>query len=349
MKAEKSAKNKFKDVVADKLTLGYSLLRSAHFALQGITLPLVEAASTKEKPKKPALNPKHLKQACTELYKLLKKDSQNIAEGLYPKDVLKPEPLMTHFLRYPKILLDGYIISRRRQEKISHDFSPDAEELLKEVPEYYQRNFHYQSGGYLTDKSADLYEHQVEILFSGAGDAMRRLLLPLLKEKFPHNGEGLHFLEVAAGTGRLTRFVKLTFPKAKITVMDLSWPYLKKAQSNLADFSRIDFIQGKAEELPFQDSAFDAVFSCFLFHELPLEIRRRVVSETFRVLKPGGAMGMVDSVQNEDAKDFKWALEQFPQDFHEPFFKNYVMNPMEGLMMYQGFENIVKNQGFLSK
>ena len=34
-------------------------------------------------------------------------------------------------------------------------------------PRYFLQNFHYQSGGYLTDESAALYDHQVEVLFVG--------------------------------------------------------------------------------------------------------------------------------------------------------------------------------------
>ncbi len=60
-------------------------------------------------------------------------------------------------------------------------------------------------------------------------------------------------------------------------------------------------------------------------------------------------MAFVDSVQKEDAKEFEWALEQFPVDFHEPFYKNYVMNPMEGLMLYRGFTKIHKDRGFFAK
>lgn len=333
----------------DKITLGYSLARSAHFAAQQLTLPLFEFLTTGKKMPRPALEPQKIKSAYAELFRLLKKDSENIAKGFYPLDVLKPEKVTEHFLRYPRIIVDGYQISKRRQERNQKDFSDEAQEFLKELPEYYQRNFHFQSGGYLTKSSADLYEHQVEILFSGAADAMRRLIIPLIKEHYPTQGEGLHFLEVAAGTGRLTRFMKMAFPKAKITVLDLSYPYLKKAQVNLQDFDRLDFVQGAAEELPFQDKKFDLVYSCFLFHELPLEVRRQVVGEGFRVLKDGGLLGFVDSVQKEDAKGLEWALEQFPVDFHEPFYKNYTMNPMEGLLMYRGFQNIKKDLGFFSK
>ena len=340
---------KFKIPYQDKLAFGFSLVRTLHFATQQMTLPIFELLSTGKGRRLLVLEPARIKVAYRELFKLLKKDSENIARGLYPAQVLAPEPPREHFLRFSKIILDGYRLSRRRQSKNAHDFPPEAHDFLKELPEYYQRNFHFQTGGYLTKESADLYEHQVEILFSGAADAMRRLIIPMIKKAYPGDGEGLSFLEVAAGTGRLTRFMKLAFPKAKITVMDLSYPYLKKAQENLKQFERLNFVQGAAEALPFQAEQFDFTYSCFLFHELPLEIRRRVVGEAHRILKSGGYFGFVDSLQKEDTVDFNWALDQFPLDFHEPFYKNYIMNPMEGLMSYQGFSAVDKDQGFFAK
>lgn len=333
----------------DRLTLGYSLLRTTHFTLQQMSLPIFEFLSTGNLQRKPKEYTQNLKKILPELYELLKKDADNIAKGLYPVEVLMPEAPAKHFLRYPQIIFDGYFISKRRQAKKNHDFNNEAQEFLKDVPEYYQRNFHFQTGGYLTQKSAELYEHQVEILFAGAADAMRRLIIPMLKEKFPGDGEGLHFLEVAAGTGRLTKFMKLAFPKARITVMDLSYPYLQKAQENLAGMNRLNFMQGPAENLPFSENSFDAVYSCFLFHELPIEVRRQVLEEGLRVLKQGGFYGFVDSIQKEDAKDFEWALENFPVDFHEPFYKNYTLNPMEGLMLNTGFKDVKSVRGFFSK
>lgn len=340
---------KLKIPYQDKITLGYSLARVAHFAAQQLSLPVFEFIATGQMRKPSALQLQKMRAAYMELFSLLKKDSENIAKGLYPWEVLKPEKATQHFMRYPRIIMDGYNISKRRENKNQQDFAPEALEFLKEVPEYYQRNFHFQTGGYLTKGSADLYEHQVEILFSGAADAMRRLIIPLIKKVHPGDGAGLHFLEVAAGTGRLTRFMRLAYPKARISVLDLSSPYLKKAQDNLREFDRLDFVQGAAEALPFHDEKFDFTYSCFLFHELPLDIRRQVLAEAFRVLKKGGFMGLVDSVQKEDTKDFAWALEQFPVDFHEPFYKNYTMNPMEGLMLNQGFADLVKDQGFFAK
>lgn len=340
---------KMKIPYQDKIALGYSLARSASFAAQQLSLPLFEFITTGRRKSHQALEPQKMKSAYAELFRLLKKDSENIAQGYYPVEVLKPEKVTQHFLRYPRIIYDGYSIAKRRQDKTAYEFNEEAENFMKGLPEYYQRNFHFQTGGYLTKDSAELYEHQVEILFSGSADAMRRLIIPLVKQALPGAGAGLHFLEVGAGTGRLTRFMKLAYPEAKITVLDLSYPYLKKAQDNLHEFDRLDFVQGAAEDLPFQNGKFDFIYSCFLFHELPHEIRRQVLAEGFRVLKPGGYCGLVDSLQKEDTRDLKWALEQFPVDFHEPFYKNYTLNPMEGLLSSAGFEDMKKDQGFFGK
>lgn len=332
--------------MVEKASYGFGVARSATFITQNLLMLAVVENSRFKDPK----FANNMRTAIQDLNALLKKDSQNIARGVYPVEVLWTESPRQFLKRYPKILWDSLRVSRRRLAHRSKDFNAEAAEYLNDVPDYFQRNFHFQTGGYLTEESAKLYEHQVEILFAGAADAMRRLLLPLMREHFlMSQGEGLHFLEVAAGTGRLSRFVKLTFPKAKVTVLDLSHPYLKKAQENLKQFKKVDFVQGDASALPFREEQFDAVVSCFLFHELPIEERRRAVSEAYRVLKPGGFFGLVDSVQLEDKRDFEWALKQFPVDFHEPFYKNYLQNPMEGVMKNQGFEDIRSEIGFFSK
>jgi len=43
-------------------------------------------------------------------------------------------------------------------------------------PSYYA-NFHHQTNGYFSDLSANLYDLQVEILFGGSADAMRRRII----------------------------------------------------------------------------------------------------------------------------------------------------------------------------
>ena len=342
--------NDFKQSLVKNASLAYSLLRTGQFALQGTVLPWVDLIATGKKRNTPKNYTEHLKQAIPKIQKLLTKDAENISQGFYPVQVLFPENPLQHSLRIPQILKDAFLVAKRRENKKSHDFDPAAEDFTKGLPDYYTRNFHFQTSGYLGEVSAELYEHQVEILFSGAADAMRRLIIPPLKVHLQNSdGEGLKFLELGSGTGRLTKFMSLAFPKAQIVSVDLSSFYLTKARERLAKFKRIDFVQGAAEDLNFKDESFDAVYSCFLFHELPLNIREAVLKESLRLLKPLGFCGLVDSLQKNDDVDFQWALDQFPQDFHEPFYKNYTQISMEMLLEKASFKNIQSEIGFLSK
>ncbi len=284
------------------------------------------------------------------LTEFLKEDIENIQQGVYPATVLLPESPLKHVRRIPRILTDGLRSYYRRKKGHTAKFGRRAQSFLEDLPRYYRRNFHFQTDGYLSEHSAELYEHQVEILFAGAGDAMRRLIIPPLKKKFGlTDGSSLTFLEIGAGTGRSTLFVHRAFPKAKIIAVDLSTPYLKLAQKKLSKFDRVDFMQASGETLPYQDHFFDAVYSVFLFHELPLEVRKQVLAESRRVVKKDGLIGLVDSIQLGDVPAFDASLLNFAEEFHEPFYKNYISNPMQDLMRLVGFSKPQEKIGFFSK
>jgi SAM-dependent methyltransferase len=332
----------------------YSTARSAHFSLQFDVLSglsrKIPGLLGKRKPA--ALMPPPA-QVRNDLMALLKQDTRNIGRGLYPLSVLKPESPMDHFLRIPQIIADGLSIYSRRRRGRTTEFSASAREQLSELPRYYRRNFHFQTDGYLSEHSASLYEHQVEMLFRGSADAMRRLILPPLKAHFgarsKNGGRGLRILEIGAGTGRSTRFMHLMLPKARIVATDLSAVYLEQARKRLPGNLQVDFLQADGGALPFADQQFDAVYSVFLFHELPLTARKQLLLEARRVLKPGGFFGMVDSIQNGDKPAFDPLLAQFPIDYHEPFFRDYAAKPMEKLVRGSGFTKPETGMGFFSK
>lgn len=329
----------------------FAFARTALYRTEAMVGPAFELLFKGKRPRLPIDDPQLFKTAGASIVELLRRDVANITAGYYPAEVLRPENPIKHLMRLPSMVLEIANFSSRREKKKAHQFSKEARELLTGLPEYYQRNFHFQDDGYLSEKSAELYEHQVELLFSGSADAMRRLIIPQLKAHFgkDHDGSGLTFLELAAGTGRGTRFVRLAFPKAKIVAVDLSAPYLKRAQSELRKFARHDFVEANASDLPFKGEQFDAVFSIFLFHELPMEERKAVIRESLRVLKAGGFHGVLDSLQKGDEKDFDVALDMFPTQFHEPFYKNYIENSMEQVIESEGMDVQNVNIGFFSK
>ena len=327
----------------------YSLSRSLSYATEQWALPWVAFAVNRTKTPYKNIDKDKVALSYAKLYELLRQDSENMASGLYPYSVLKIENPYSHVLSLVNVFSDAVKIAKRRDKRQAHDFDEHKDIDFESAPAYSKRNFHFQTNGYFSNESAELYDHQVEILFGGSSHAMRRLILPLLKRELPGSGEGMHFLEVGCGTGLLTRYMKLAYPKAKITASDMSSSYLKKAQKDLTDLPGINFIQAHAEDLPYKDQTFDLVYSCFLFHELPMAARQAVVSETKRVLKPNGYWGFVDSLQNNDDLDLQWAIDTFPADFHEPFYKNYSQNPIETLLAESQLELSGRAIGFFSK
>jgi ubiquinone/menaquinone biosynthesis C-methylase UbiE len=332
----------------EALALGLQTLRSQLFLVE--SLPLLWLQRPERSAGHPAPPSEAIEVTLQRLRQLLERDAAEIGRGVAPLSVLAPRDPIGHAARLLRILADSTEVAARRRTNKHREFGERSRRWLDELPAYYRRNFHHQTDGYLSERSADLYEHQVELLFRGGADAMRRLILSPLRSHFgPQEGRGLRFLELGAGTGAGTRAVAKAFPGARITCLDLSPPYLKHARKTLVDADRVDFVQGDASDLEFRGERFDAVYSIFLLHELPLTIRETVLEESFRVLKPGGFFGAVDSLQRGDDPQLDWALELFPREFHEPYYANYAANPVEILLRDAGFDSIASRTGFLSK
>ena len=120
---------------------------------------------------------------------LLKKELDHIENGVYkypydlnPTDqnaIRQWNPLsvasqVSNYIRDRRLVLD-------RRDRL------DAKEVTRnfrgpKYPEYYLQNFHYQTDGWLSSRSARVYDYQVESLFLGTADAMRRQALPGIAE-----------------------------------------------------------------------------------------------------------------------------------------------------------------------
>lgn len=311
-------------MIPSKLIQSYSLTRSGLYFLESLPLVLMNrylAHSDLPEPSPDQL--KYLRQSILDLHE---RDAENVAHGIYPLSTLEFGNPVKHLRSLADVFRDGLSVAWRMRRRNSKDFHPKTEALSSDLPEYYRRNFHFQTDGYLSEKSARRYEHQVEILFNGTAGAMRRLILPPMRKALRSDAK---ILEIGCGTGSATRLVAQTFPSAKITALDLSAPYLKIAQENLRPYNGVSYLQGDGSQLVFKDETFDAVFSVYLLHELPSEERQRMIKEAWRVLKPGGILVFADSLQLNDDPGLNWALERFPKIYHEPFYTNYLKDPVE--------------------
>lgn len=100
---------------------------------------------------------------------------------------------------------------------------------------------------------------------------------------------GERVLDVACGTGAMTQeALTRVAPDGDVIGLDASPDMLAVARRKLPD---TDLREGHAEQLPFDDSAFDAV-TCN-FGLMFFEDRERALQEMQRVVRPGGRIALV--------------------------------------------------------
>jgi ubiquinone/menaquinone biosynthesis C-methylase UbiE len=161
-----------------------------------------------------------------------------------------------------------------------------------------------------------------------------------------HFSKPVHVLELACGTGRATRHILNALPPhGSVVATDCSTDMLLIGKEEIDD-KRITWQETDAHELPFDDHTFDHVVCQFgiMFFEDKL----KVLSEVYRVLKPGGKFlfntwdslekntgpALVNDIMQEtfgkDAPDF---FEQGPYSFCDP-------DEIESLVTEAGFTDV---------
>jgi SAM-dependent methyltransferase len=102
-------------------------------------------------------------------------------------------------------------------------------------------------------------------------------------------GAGMEVLDVACGTGNAT--IPAAKAGARVTGLDFAPALLEIARERAADaMVEIDFLEGDAQEMRFEDASFDRVVSTFGHMFAP--DHERTAAEMQRVLRPGGAIAV---------------------------------------------------------
>lgn len=105
-------------------------------------------------------------------------------------------------------------------------------------------------------------------------------------------GPGMRVLDVAAGNGNAA--VEAARAGAEVVASDFAPKQVAQGRERTAaeGLEGIEWVEADAEELPFEDASFDAVVSVFGAMFAPRA--ERVASELFRVVRPGGVVGMAN-------------------------------------------------------
>jgi ubiquinone/menaquinone biosynthesis C-methylase UbiE len=279
---------------------------------------------------------------------LLQQDLANVEAGIYPLPADHDGPLPALLARSRLFFADLPEVHRRRESGAVREVL-SAENVGKR-PGYYLQNFHFQSGGWMTPDSARRYDIQVEVLFNGTANAIRRQALPPLHDHFAGRDQRrLRLLDVGCGTGRFLDFVKQAWPRLPVLGIDLSEAYVAEARRHLRRWCWVRLLVANAEAIPVADASQDAVTSVFMLHELPPKVRRTVLRELARVLKPGGRLVLLDSLQIGDEPDYDGMLEVFPQSFHEPYYAGYLREDLDAIAASCGLDRVGGTNAFIAK
>ena len=127
------------------------------------------------------------------------------------------------------------------------------------------------------DETAATYDGVVSYGTLGKDKYWKRKILEQIS-----NGDS--FLDLACGTGILTREIAEKFPIAKIVGIDITQSYLDVAKQNSNSFENISFILDDAEKFKL-DSKFDCITASYLPKYCDPEI---LVKNCITYLKPGG-------------------------------------------------------------
>jgi hypothetical protein len=207
---------------------------------------------------KPTLPVPSLRELLADVGQLLMSDGLAVRDGLYPPMDDDAASLPSHLARVRDMFADLPEAYRRRAERDAS--TAKAHAASGDIPEYYAQDFHFQTGGYLTEDSARLYDVQVETLFMGAAGPMRRTLLtPMAEHMRGRDQRKMTLVDVACGTGRFLRQVRLAYPAMTLKGVDLSRPYLEEARQQLDGLRAAEFIEAPAERMPLADGSVDIV------------------------------------------------------------------------------------------
>ncbi len=147
------------------------------------------------------------------------------------------------------------------------------------------------------DRIAKSYDAANRVISMGLDVGWRRRAIQRLEP-----APGGHYLDVGTGTGDLAFELLKQEPMAKVTGIDASGRMLEVARAKAhrrGVRDAVRFQTADALQLPVGDEGCDGIVSGFCFRNI--ERRGPALEEMWRVLKPGGAVVILEATRPENA------------------------------------------------
>jgi len=147
--------------------------------------------------------------------------------------------------------------------------------------------------------------------------------------------EGNVVVDLGSGAGNDCFIAReLVGEKGKVLGLDMTEVMIEKARNNTQKlgFNNVEFKLGEIEEMPIENNFADVVVSNCVLNLVPNKVK--AISETYRILKPGGHFSISDVVLNNNLPE---GLKQDAEMY---------AGCVSGAILKDDYLNIIKQSGF---
>ncbi len=219
-------------------------------------------------------------------------------------------------------------------------------------PDYYQVPFHAYSEGNLCWQAA--FEAapatyamalriwpQEKISWQAAQARLRQSFLEVLDQHGPAQVNDILDLGCSVGISTLSlhrHYAQKHSTAARTVGLDLSPYMLAVAEAQDAQGEIAQWVHAAAEATGFADESFDVVTMQFVAHELPRTATQAIFAEARRVLRPGGALALVDNNPQSPVIQALPPVLFTLMKSTEPWSDDYYTFDLEAALQAAGFE-----------
>jgi SAM-dependent methyltransferase len=218
-------------------------------------------------------------------------------------------------------------------------------------PSYVSKvDFHCMPGGYTTELMPNdvgaAANYDIGIFATTAGglgcynDGAGLAVYDWLNTRHP-NLQPKRVLDMGCGPGHTITALAKAMPDTEFVTLDVAAPMLRFAHARAKSLgvNNITFIQANAERVPEPDQSFDIVYTTIFLHETSNLAIRKIMAETYRLLKPGGLSFHLEQPQYAGIPPFEAFMRDWDALYNnEPFWTGMHDMDIEQLMEDAGFE-----------
>lgn len=191
------------------------------------------------------------------------------------------------------------------------DMDKDKKNIV--LPDYYKITYEPWYNWF-----SHIYDPFVKVLFfilNGGFGGEKRWRQLIVQWMDPRPGEKI--IDICCGTGTLSIMLGERLAGAgEVMGIDLSQKLLDLARKKQKP-EGVTFLRGDAQAMPFSGGHFDKGVICGALHELPHEVRQKVLAEAYRVIRPNGRMVVVE--HNKPKRKWKRSLFGFLERFNPEY------------------------------